>query len=283
MHETATHRVRPAGCGCGTSAALPDAPVYVVGSLGFDFGTEARRDAIYAANGGSPIVTAGALAAFLSVPDNAAEAASIIWTINNDQHTIYAIRPHDAYGADAYAQLTAVLNKGIDRVSVPGWVRGNTRLLNGCVVPAVEPDMQGFRLWSTASLASGDGAPAPGHGDDGSGPTRDDLQNFMNRIYFELRNRGATPQDRASNFAATQAYLVTKAVSYAMGRGLNLQDVAVTHSPLCRPGSECWDVTLNFFDPGNVSNEARKTFRFTIDVSDVRPVMIGPMFKFNSY
>lgn len=122
-------------------------------------------------------------------------------------------------------------------------------------------------------------APTPPTPDDNS----EELQNFMDRIYFEMRNHGVTAQERARNFAATQAYFVNNVITYAIGHGLNLQEISVVHSPLCRPGSECWDVTISLFDPENVTTTARKTFRFTIDVSDVKPVMIGPMYTFNSY
>lgn len=468
MLDTARKQVRPAGCGCGTSAKQPKPLVYVVGSIGFDFGTEARRDALYAANGGTPILTGMQLANFLEPPPpatppypNAPEAASIIWTLSDDQYPLYAIRPLHPYGALAYHTLTGFLRNGVDRISVPGWMNGQVRLLNGWVVPVIEPDVQGLRAWSTANvvqqIASGGGTitvsnpiavaipsvtnlTALGTADwaywgnsaggsfdhsassdgeivnltaagttqtagvpsytftwtngtpttsatatkasqfttvgsgfkftvpadtnarvltvwvsvtnctgtlvatlsDGSAmpvsvatvgngqfmftinyqgvsagtlnvawtmtsattspslvlqaatlalgastaPSEDnasDLQNFMNRIYFELRNPGVSPQERASNFAATQAYFVNNVITYAVGHGLNLQTVSVSHSPLCRPGSECWDVNLTFFDPQNVTNTAHKTFRFTIDVSDVKPVMIGPMYQFNSF
>jgi hypothetical protein len=139
---------------------------------------------------------------------------------------------------------------------------------------AVPSDGLTFAL-QAATLAMG----APDSGD----RSRSDLQNFMDRIYFELRSKGASPEERARNFAATQAYFVNNVITYAMGHGLNLQRISVAHSPLCRPGSECWDATLAFFDPENPNQSALKVFRFTVDVSDVKPVMIGPMYTWSSY
>src|SRR6266566_2591319 len=49
----------------------------------------------------------------------------------------------------------------------------------------------------------------------------------------------------------------------------------VERSPICRLDSDCWDVKLTFFPPGKVFEQARKVYRFTVDVSDVCPVMIG--------
>ena len=44
---------------------------------------------------------------------------------------------------------------------------------------------------------------------------------------------------------------------------------------MCRLDSDCWDVVLYFFNPANVLGEARRAFRFTVDVSDVVPVLVG--------
>jgi hypothetical protein len=54
-----------------------------------------------------------------------------------------------------------------------------------------------------------------------------------------------------------------------------LDQIDVEKSPICRLDSECWDVVLYFFNPMNVLGEARRAYRFTVDVSDVVPVLIG--------
>ena len=59
--------------------------------------------------------------------------------------------------------------------------------------------------------------------------------------------------------------------------GMDLDTIAVERSPLCRPDSDCWDVKLTFFNPSKVFEQARKVYRFTVDVSDVVPVMVGPV------
>jgi hypothetical protein len=60
----------------------------------------------------------------------------------------------------------------------------------------------------------------------------------------------------------------------ALKAKMELDTIEVERSPICRPDSECWDVVLCFFDPENVLR-SRKCYRFTVDVSDVCPVMVG--------
>jgi cyanobactin maturation PatA/PatG family protease len=100
------------------------------------------------------------------------------------------------------------------------------------------------------------------------------LDSFLNRIYYDLRNLGTTSQDRALNFAATNAFQAASTFAEAVAQGMELDSITVEKSPFCRIDSDCWDVKLKFFDPEN-SRRAKKVFRFTIDVSDVIPVTLG--------
>ena len=65
--------------------------------------------------------------------------------------------------------------------------------------------------------------------------------------------------------------------------GMTLRDVAVERSPLNRPGSEYFDVLLTFFDPQRPAGRAPLRARFTIDVSDTVPVMIGDPVTWHEY
>ena len=58
---------------------------------------------------------------------------------------------------------------------------------------------------------------------------------------------------------------------------MDLESIEVEHSPVCRPGSDCWDVKLHFFFPARQVQTVRKVYRFTVDVSDVVPVTVGPV------
>ena len=77
------------------------------------------------------------------------------------------------------------------------------------------------------------------------------------------------------NFAGTNAFNLSRVFSKAADKRLFLDTVEVDTSPICRPDSECWDVKLVFFNPEDQFNTARRVFRFTIDVSDVVPVLVG--------
>ena len=102
----------------------------------------------------------------------------------------------------------------------------------------------------------------------------DDLFNFLNRVDDELRNFGVAPQDRALNFAATNAYQAQLAFAELAGRNLALDTITVVKSPICRPDSDCWDVQLQMFDPEN-ERRASRVYRYTVDVSEVLPVTVG--------
>ena len=100
------------------------------------------------------------------------------------------------------------------------------------------------------------------------------LTNFLNRIYFELRNMGQSPEERAINYSATNAFSIA---DFMMGRALageQLDAIEVEKSPICRMDSDCWDVKLIFFDTTNFL-APRTVFRLTVDVSDVVPVSVG--------
>ena len=57
---------------------------------------------------------------------------------------------------------------------------------------------------------------------------------------------------------------------------MELDSIGVEPGPPCRVGSDCQDVKL-FFYPGRQVQTTRMVYRFTVDVSDVVPVMVGPM------
>jgi hypothetical protein len=100
------------------------------------------------------------------------------------------------------------------------------------------------------------------------------LDNYLNRIYYDYRNLGLTPRERALNFSATNAYQITEVLIKTGEANLVLDQIQVEKSPICRPESDCYDVKLSFFDPEN-NQRARRIYRFTVDVSEAVPVTIG--------
>jgi cyanobactin maturation PatA/PatG family protease len=255
------------GCGCGGATGARPQLVFALGELGYDLVTEARKDSLWQAMGGDPHEW-GNLARHLQTAPWDAEA--VTWTLRIDATPIYAIRPMGAYAPDAYKRLADWLigqtdERKIERVSLPGWIAGSATLTNGIVVPVVVPSLRGMFAWDTRSLV----------GSLTQDPTETEtLTNFLERVYYELRNLGQSPQERAMNFAATNAYQAHNVFQQAVGSKTQLDHIHVVKSPICRQDSDCWDVMLTFFDPLN-DRAARMVHRFTVDVSDVVPCTVG--------
>jgi cyanobactin maturation PatA/PatG family protease len=254
-------------CSTGGTAQL----VYALGQLGTDFGTQARNDSFTQA---MPPDTS--LLEYLD--QNPWEAQSIIWTLNLDATPIYAILPNGAFSTVTYERLRQFLaDPSIERVSIPGYIGGKVRLMSGQVVPAIIPDVRGMCSWSTdalvASLIEISFAPqelTPAQNEDFGNRIRE----FMDRIYYDFRNLGVTPQERALNFAATNLFQAASALGNKALKDRDLDSISVERSPICRPDSDCYDVKISFFDPEN-SRRSRRISRYTVDVSDVVPVTVG--------
>ena len=267
--------------------------VYALGTLGYDFGTEARRDSFkqlmpaYNING--IVVPANPYDARQMVDYLAAspsESRSLIWTLNIELTPIYAIEPQGAFARDTYAVLQELLagqiqaetsEEFVERVSIPGILTGQTvKLFSGQVVPLLAPqNPRGIYGWKINTLVSAAIETVQTTvGDAQEDAIRRTLGSFLNRIYYDLRNLGTTSQDRALNFAATNAFQAASTFAEAVATGMELDSITVEKSPFCRLDSDCWDVKLKFFDPEN-SRRAKKVFRFTIDVSDLIPVTLG--------
>jgi cyanobactin maturation PatA/PatG family protease len=286
------------GCAGGSGGGDKDRPplVYALGTLSYDFGTQARFDSIAAEIGaseggvGAPVgpipasIDTGALLAHLAANPYVAE--SITWTLNLDATPIYAIRPDGAYAASVYERLRQFLSDQVDgkvraeRVALPGYMVGTQTLLTGQKVGVVVPELRGMYNWTVGALVSRAVGKPPDEkaakaDRDAFRRKEEGITNFLQRVYSEVRNLGLEPRDRALNFAATNAFQIERMFTQTAGAGLQLDQIDVERSPICRLDSECWDVVAYFFNPANVLGEARRAFRFTVDVSDVVPVLIG--------
>ena len=274
--------------------------VYALGTLGYDFGTEARRDSfkqLMPANSiGDITVPANPYDARQMVDYLAAspsESRSLIWTLNIELTPIYAIEPQGAFARDTYAVLQELLagqiqaetsEEFVERVSIPGVLTGKTvKLFSGQVVPLIAPqNPRGMYGWKINNLVSAAiETVRTTVGDAREEAIRRTLASFLNRIYYDLRNLGTTSQDRALNFAATNAFQAASTFAEAVATGMELDSITLEKSPFCRLDSDCWDVKLKFFDPEN-SRRAKKIFRFTIDVSDLIPVTLGEVRTWSS-
>jgi cyanobactin maturation PatA/PatG family protease len=282
--------VTASGCGCGGARPAPRQLVYAIGRIGYDFGSESRRDSLQQHAGVDLSVQVPQhLAAFLTARDGANRhlATSVIWTLNLDNTPIYALAPLGPFAERTYVALAEFFASqlqpgGPRRVSIPGLVVGSATLMSGQSVPVVAPELRGMHSWSTGPLAEAViGAPPEEPGDrDEHQRKMGALRNFLDRIYYELRNLGATPEDRALNYAATNAFNAGRIFADAHRERLELDHIEAVPSPVCRPGQECYEVRLYFFYPERQVQTVRKVYRFTVDVSDIVPVTIGSIRSF---
>ncbi|NET08257.1 MAG: PatA/PatG family cyanobactin maturation protease [Merismopedia sp. SIO2A8] len=268
--------------------------VYVLGTLGYDFGTEARRDSfkqlmpaveIDSTQVPSNPYDARQMVDYLET--NLSEASSLIWTLNLELTPVYAIEPVGAFAFDVYETLLQLLageieaedsESYIERVSIPGRLTDRTvKLFSGQIVPVIEMQAKrGIYGWKINTLVSYaiEAVSAQLEETPDEQLMRKSLSSFLQRVYYDLRNLGQLARDRALNFAATNAFQAASTFSEAVTTGMELDSIEVDKSPFCRLDSDCWDVKLKFFDPEN-SRRARKIFRFTIDVRDTVPVTLG--------
>ncbi|HWB10384.1 MAG TPA: PatA/PatG family cyanobactin maturation protease [Pirellulales bacterium] len=288
MPVEAAGAVWPSACGCGTrTGGATSNRVFVIGQLGYDFGTEARRDSLDQYTDGAAMNPRHLLTYLEHHPAEAHLAQSIIWTLNFDQTPVYAIYPLGPFASEVYARLRGFLRdqtaddpqQRAESVSIAGVTAGSVRLLNGPSVPVIVPELRGMFNWRTDLLRDKALGPKPHAEPDLAAYSRAEavLHNFLERVYHEQRNLGVTPEDRALNFAATNAFQASEAVKHAVKLGFELESFEVERSAHCRPESDCWDVKINFFDPAVAAHTVRRVCRFTVDVSDVVPVMVGPV------
>ena len=259
--------------------------VYALGRIGYDFVSQSRRDSIKQKMGESarPEEPNDILAYLDAHPY---DASAMQWTLDLESTPIYVIEPRGAFARDAYNVLRQFLREqiteGVERVSIPGVIVGMTRHRSGTAIPVVAPEIRGMYSWTTEALVSAVVGPAPEagaveEGQEAYRERRSGVTNFLERVYYEIRNLGREPQERALNFAATNAFQVERVYERAIQEEMELDTIEVDHSPVCPPGADCWDVKLLFFFPQRQVQTVRRVYRFTVDVTDVVPATVGPM------
>jgi cyanobactin maturation PatA/PatG family protease len=262
-------------CLCGQSPHI----VFALGSLWFDWGTEARQDLfIQQPSIGVSGVSNHPELLFDFLKLNPHFLVGLTFILMHEAVPIYAIQPIGPYAQEAYKKMLDILElamgrNGIDqRVSIAGLIGGSTRLMNGMTVPIVHPDLRGMWTWQPEELLKAVRSDAS----DGGAAAEEQLSNFLNRVYYELRNFGVAPQDRALNYAATNLYQANEVFRKMVEERKVLDGINVVKSPIGRPDSDCWDIELSVFDPHN-DRAANSIYRFTVDVSEVIPVTVGRM------
>jgi hypothetical protein len=189
----------------------------------------------------------------------------------------------------------------VSRVSIPGVLTDRTtRLYSGQVVPVVEVKSRGVHAWNEARLVNGiiQAVHQFAHEEHSTAlpdaELRKVIRAFLDKIYYQFRNLGQSSADRALNYAGTNGFLFGNKISEGLLSGrlvpgappkekklalYALDSITVSKSPYCRPGSDCQDVTVTFFDPEN-DQRAKTSYLFTFDVSDELPVSLAPVHTF---
>ena len=292
-HSAAIAPIKVSEAVQGITASAASKRVYVLGSIGYDFGSEARRDSFKqlmpAVEIDGIIVPANPYDARQLVnylAENPSEHKSLIWTINQELNPIYAIEVKGGFAADVYEMLQLMLagqsesedsDNFIERVSIPGQLTDKKiELFSGQEVPVITVNnIRGMYGWKVNGLV--DAALqilSEDLADANEIQMRRSLSSFLKRVYFDLQNLGQTAKDRALNFAATNAFQAASSFAQAIATGMELDTIEVEKSPFCRVNSDCWDIKLKFFDPDR-GLRAKKVYLFTIDVSYLIPVTLG--------
>lgn len=285
--------------------------IYALGTLGVDFGTEARRDTFRQsmpdvqreADGVQVFVSPNAYDVFQLTDylnSRPSESTKLIWTLNLDVTPIYALEAEVAYPEDVYGTLRGALRKQalpsdhpnyVSRLSIPGLLTNRTvRLFSGQRVPVVLVQPRGLSEWNESALVD-QVVDVLGrtHERFDEGRVKHLIRVFLDKVYFECRNLGQSSPDRALNFAATNAFQVAAGVVDGLLSGeivpgsenslYCLASIEVKRSPYCRMDSDCWDILIAWFDPEN-ERRAKSVFQFTIDVSDEQPVSLAPAHRY---
>lgn len=245
--------------------------VYALGTLGIDFGSEERKDSFTQELMGKDLLE--------YLHDNPWAAQNLIWTLNLDATPIYAIVPQGPFASVAYERLRSFLaDTKVERVSIPGYIGSTIKLMSGQTVPVIVPEVRGMYSWTLNALSESamrNMTVSETMTEERVRMAENQLKDYLNRIYYDYRNLGTTPQERALNFAATNAFQMVSALVTETEEGKRrvLDSIQVEKSSICRPDSDCYDVKLRFVDPDN--NQAKSIYRYTVDVSEVLPVTIG--------
>lgn len=277
-------------CSCASknlaqpSTSVTPQNVYALGSLGYDFGSESRRDSFIQYIPAQPGEITDELIIRYLGREGAVDAERLIWTLSVDSTPIYAIQPAGAFGFAGFETILRVFEsqtkKGIPKVAVPGTLHGSAKLMSGEVLPILVPSTKGITPWDVGAVISSWMSQETGSKKKDTErkameePLGRFLNDFIGLITRKYRNLGVSGPERALNFASTDVFRAFDAIDIIKGFDLVLDDISVEKSAVCRPGSSCYDVRLRLFSPSNVQS-AIQVVQWTVDVSDSVPVSLG--------
>lgn len=363
QNNAPTAGVRPAAdCQCQSGPA--PSLVYAIGTIGFDFRTEARRDSFRQQMDPVSVPDPENPDRTLTAPANPYDpiqlsdylkrnpwaSDKLTWILLMDRTPLYALEAEVPVGMDwgqpvldplwnrekieqvagQTRSLADVLTSissfppvshvykifrdalvgqteqsgadHISRVSIPGILTNRTvRLFSGQVVRVVEVKSRGIHTWNESALVdavvrevTADVAPELKPLDEkaqarAQAVLSKTVRALLDKVYYQFRNLGQSPADRALNYAGTNAFMLSSTIKEGLLSGkyvpgeddsfYTLDTISVSKSPYDRIDSICYDVVATFFDPEN-DRRARVSYLFTIDVSDELPVSLAPAHRF---
>ena len=217
---------------------------------------------------------------YLEDEENGWDATAVHWVLKHHQTPIYAITPGGPFAHKIYSllietmreQLADKTDDRVEWVSIPGRLGGVARLYHGQSVPVIVPEPRGMYSWNLVRLVK----EIAGKGDSQKAQM---VSECLDRVYHDMCNLGLTARDRAINYAVTNAAQVGNVFDKVVSteEAVALDTIDAEPSSHCPPGADCWDVTLYFFYPERPTQSTRRAYRFSVDVGDVVPVMVGPL------
>lgn len=251
------------------------------------------------------------MAAFLLYRDehhqpNALMASQLIWLLNMNSTPVYAISPSLAefrgniyytmelfladnvgLNVEAYQEFTSNPEssaewdtmfddiKGDDdemRMVLPGYISGQSKLLNRNTIESVTPVAHGLNDWTLNALMTSMKI---------EDSYKDKLKSILKRLYVNTQNKGQTPDDRALNYSLYNIIELSEIVKEATEEDLQFSNYKIVPSKVSRQHSISREVQLTFFDPGN-TNKAATTYAMQVDVSGVTPIIVGEIQKWEA-
>lgn len=172
---------------------------------------------------------------------------------------------------DAHEQFNVKKND-VMRMSLPGYISGSTKLLNGNYIQSVTPVAYGMNNWTLDALVDT-------VTDDAE--YRQTLTDLLNRLYINTINRGQAPEERALNYAIYNIIAVSDIVRDAATKNMQFTNYQVKPSKIQRQNSQMREVQLTFFNPGNTT-QASTTYAITVDISAITPIIVGRIDKWQA-
>jgi PatG C-terminal len=145
-----------------------------------------------------------------------------------------------AFAAETYKWMVDEwADRAVEFVSIPGVLAGQVALYDGQIVDAVIPDLRGMYSWETntyiRAVRDARRKAQPNIADD---RLDREINRFLGKIYFSIRNRGASPEERALNAAATNAFNFSEVITEAGADGMTLRDgMEIAVQPGASPGT----------------------------------------------